>query len=602
MARYEDDGIEFAQQQFAKARDYREEQAKKQEKFAKRLQLANLGISGINFVINQKADELERNQIPQKSAYKALIADQETWVQEEKNRINSGYTREQALENKIYNQIAAAAGTAIPGLEGYDISEHEDNWIQAAKTYAADTENLAAYNKTIDGYLNLPKFENFEEFYKENANNPRTLAGLIRKKAINPLRAETKETLDYKNKKAQDALYGTLIGKQFDELKTALDAYKGTKKPIYKMVELIRNDKNLQGNLQNASVKNRTVETINGVFEQGYVQGIKINRNGDAVIYESVAQDTPTRLVSTLPELTQEELTGAASAAASLAKLKSTPKNLRKFYEELSPPVLKQIDTEIAHVTKILKQYQVPGAVDVAAAYVINTRDSNSNKVVNLKPSLFEVTELLSQEDKSKDTINEYLKAVPQFINNAQQLNKSDGDIQSMFTSIKKKIELSADYSNDEKIATIKDLRKQFEGLIPEDTETSSEFKTAPPSGIMNFPSINRKGPGTSVNVVTNYSKVSESVNLEELNNEELAYIIRMTDDGIKNALNVPDEVSLYRDTYLTVDQNILRIRAKEVLQNRLGTPLPRIFNKQFKKIASQKPSLFFDDFYAQLF
>ena len=75
------------------------------------------------------------------------------------------------------------------------------------------------------------------------------------------------ETLDYKNKKAQDALYGTLIGKQFEELKTALDAYKGTKKPIYKMVELIRNDKNLQGNLQNASVKNRTVETINGVFE-----------------------------------------------------------------------------------------------------------------------------------------------------------------------------------------------------------------------------------------------------------------------------------------------------------------------------------------------
>ena len=101
MARYEDGGIEFAQEQFARARDYREEQAKKQERFAKRLQLANLGISGINFVINQKADELERNQIPQKSAYQALIADQETWVQEEKNRINNGYTREQALENKI---------------------------------------------------------------------------------------------------------------------------------------------------------------------------------------------------------------------------------------------------------------------------------------------------------------------------------------------------------------------------------------------------------------------------------------------------------------------------------------------------------------------
>ena len=45
MARYEDGGIEFAQEQFARARDYREEQAKKQEKFAKRLQMANLAVS-----------------------------------------------------------------------------------------------------------------------------------------------------------------------------------------------------------------------------------------------------------------------------------------------------------------------------------------------------------------------------------------------------------------------------------------------------------------------------------------------------------------------------------------------------------------------------
>ena len=195
MARYEDDGIEFAQQQFDRARDYREEQAKKQEKFAKRLQMANLAVSGVNFVLNQKADELERNQVPQKAAYENLLTDQETWVQEEKNRVDNGYTRQQALENRIYNQIASAAGTAIPGLENYNISEHEDNWRQAAKDYASDTENLAAYNKTIDGYLNLPKFENFGEFYKENANNPRTLAGLIRKKVIHPLRAETKDAV-----------------------------------------------------------------------------------------------------------------------------------------------------------------------------------------------------------------------------------------------------------------------------------------------------------------------------------------------------------------------------------------------------------------------
>jgi len=49
MARYEEGGAEFAQEQFAQARDYREEQAKKQEKFAKNLQLANLALTGANW-------------------------------------------------------------------------------------------------------------------------------------------------------------------------------------------------------------------------------------------------------------------------------------------------------------------------------------------------------------------------------------------------------------------------------------------------------------------------------------------------------------------------------------------------------------------------
>ena len=60
MALYEDGGVSFAQEQFEQARKRREKEAKKQEKFAKRLQLANLAITGANFVLNQKADKLER--------------------------------------------------------------------------------------------------------------------------------------------------------------------------------------------------------------------------------------------------------------------------------------------------------------------------------------------------------------------------------------------------------------------------------------------------------------------------------------------------------------------------------------------------------------
>jgi len=57
MARYDDGGIGFGQEQFDKARAYNEEQAKKQEKFSKRLQLANIAVTGVTSLINQKADE-----------------------------------------------------------------------------------------------------------------------------------------------------------------------------------------------------------------------------------------------------------------------------------------------------------------------------------------------------------------------------------------------------------------------------------------------------------------------------------------------------------------------------------------------------------------
>ena len=101
---------------------------------------------------------------------------------------------------------------------------------------------------------------------------------------------------------------------------------------------------------------------------------------------------------------------------------------------------------------------------------------------------------------------------------------------------------------------------------------------------------------------MSNYSTVSNSIDLEELNNEELAYIMRMTDDSIKNTLNVPKDVSLYRDNAILTDQNILRTRAEDLLNTRLGNPLPRMLEKRISKIASKEPVLFFEDFYNQLF
>ena len=105
MSRYDDDGIEFAQQQFSRARDYKEEQAKKQEKFAKKLQMANLAVTGLNFAINQKADALELAQAPKRAAYLSTLESAKSFRAGEDERRKSGQSVEGYLTNKYYEQM-----------------------------------------------------------------------------------------------------------------------------------------------------------------------------------------------------------------------------------------------------------------------------------------------------------------------------------------------------------------------------------------------------------------------------------------------------------------------------------------------------------------
>ena len=106
MARYEDDGIEFAQQQFDRARDYREQQAKKQEKFAKKMQLANLAVSGVNFVLNQKADALETSRATQRAHYLAQLENSKGWQAMVKGYNDKGiYNRGEMLYQETFNNL-----------------------------------------------------------------------------------------------------------------------------------------------------------------------------------------------------------------------------------------------------------------------------------------------------------------------------------------------------------------------------------------------------------------------------------------------------------------------------------------------------------------
>ena len=69
MARYEDTATPFAEAQFAGVRERKQQEAKKQEKFAKKLAVVQTVAKGANALINSRGDEFDANQVGQKASY-----------------------------------------------------------------------------------------------------------------------------------------------------------------------------------------------------------------------------------------------------------------------------------------------------------------------------------------------------------------------------------------------------------------------------------------------------------------------------------------------------------------------------------------------------
>lgn len=221
MSRYDYQGtLDFAQQKIDEARDYREEQVKKQEKFAKRLLMFDTAVKGANTLINQKAAELDAKQLPQKAAYQNLLNRSENFRTAEAERVKLGLSVEDYLENKYFTQLSNEAQNDFSYL-----SPAQYNKALRVEATRLAKANLTSYNNLIESTKNIPTFEDFTEYYEQQADIPRNLASWIGSKAKGFVRKETEETLKLKNERADDALYGTAMFDKFGELSTALRAY-----------------------------------------------------------------------------------------------------------------------------------------------------------------------------------------------------------------------------------------------------------------------------------------------------------------------------------------------------------------------------------------
>ena len=220
MARYDDGGIKFAEDTFAASRAYKEKQAKEQEKFTKRLFAVDTLVKGASFLINQRAEEADNKMLPQKAKYQALNTRALNIRTEENERVKAGTSVIDFLSNKYYEQLTEKAEQQYSYLN----KGQYDKAIRAEADRLAG-ENLSEYKALVTASNNIPSFEDFTEFYEDQADIPRNLFSWFTKGTKNFFTKETEETIKYKNEKADDALYGTKMFDKYKNLDSAFLAY-----------------------------------------------------------------------------------------------------------------------------------------------------------------------------------------------------------------------------------------------------------------------------------------------------------------------------------------------------------------------------------------
>ena len=227
---YGDGGVDYAEKIFAEQRERNRVEAKKQEDFAKKLQLFDIGLRGVNFLINQRADNLEAKQIPALTAYRntleTLNKTKDTLTKYKNSPNKSSYISDYIYNNSINNILST-----YNYLDEKDVQREVRNYANnQAKILEPEFDRM--YEELSD----IPDFETFQNQYAKYAKRqtPRNLFSLTAKALKNLFKSETANSLKVKSERAKDAIFntdlfnniqgakkavnqGTIAGKKIDE-------------------------------------------------------------------------------------------------------------------------------------------------------------------------------------------------------------------------------------------------------------------------------------------------------------------------------------------------------------------------------------------------
>ena len=294
MAMYDIEGdVAYVEGKMSEARDYREKQAKKQEKFSKRLQLADWGITGANFILNKKADALEADRITERAWYNTALENSKGWKARYELYQADNLTPQQMFERDVEENLRAALQRdkgAEVNIEGFN------NAIRAkAKEWSKGEGRFEAWNKAMQAQLAIPDLTSAQlaERIKNDGAPPRNIASFFGNKLLKVAKSHDSDTLNAAEQKEVDNRLNGILGERFSAVKTAMSEHKAKGNNIDEFLDWVKGPE---------GQKIKTYKNTEAKFEPGtsVVNGklvttstlVNIGQRADGV-WETIGREAP---------------------------------------------------------------------------------------------------------------------------------------------------------------------------------------------------------------------------------------------------------------------------------------------------------------------
>lgn len=263
MSRYDVEGdVQFVKQQMDSARQYKNEQAKKEDDFAKKLFLLDTFVARpLEATINKNAALADAQQSFKKGFYQDLTRRAETIREQDAERLASGQSRLKYLEETRFELLSKQAAETMPQA---DLALAQRSWRKQAKEYAA--ANIKEYNSLVDKMSRVPSFEELDANYEAYSDIPRNGLEFVMKGVKNAIKGQTKETVEAEGKKSKDAFYGSPMFEKYSQLEDSIknfDALTGRGDDILEVLKKAEEEGLIKGKIIPELVQKNAIPTEN---------------------------------------------------------------------------------------------------------------------------------------------------------------------------------------------------------------------------------------------------------------------------------------------------------------------------------------------------